>query len=101
MKTFKHTQDNYIIINNGENELIITLDQFLSVEPSYSLPIGRITREPIIGREYIPEKHHRVYTFANEMFLEKEWEEGNSYIANLVEYRNTLFPPKKKNVKSN
>lgn len=92
MKQFKHTQDNYIIINDGLLELIITLDQFLQVEPEYSLPLGRIAREPIIGREYMPDKHNRVYTFANEMFMEKDWEEGDRYIKNLAKYNNILNP---------
>lgn len=92
MKQFKHTQDNYIIISDGVLELIITLDEFLSVEPDYSLPVGRITREPIIGREYIPGKHNRVYTFANEMFMEKEWEQGDKFIANLYKYHKQLTP---------
>lgn len=70
MQTFKHTPDNQIIIN----DLVLTLEQFLTVVPEYKLPDG------FRGAEYTKGKFHRLYTSNNEIYLDKNWADGDLYI---------------------
>lgn len=71
MEQFKHTPDNQIIVN----DLVLTLEEFLSAVPDYKL------QEGFRGSEYIKGKFHRLYTSNNEIYLDKEWAEGDLYIS--------------------
>lgn len=80
MNTFRHHPDGWIYINSEQ----IRLEDFLTLEPEYSLPEG------YIGREYKQGKENRVFTDMSETFLELEWAEGDYYISKLEEYKLAL-----------
>lgn len=85
MKLFKHHPDNYIIIENEEDSLLIPLDIFLVLEPGYTgIPEG------FIGREYIQGEENRIFTRKSEEYLELEWPEGDLYIEKIAEYRELM-----------
>lgn len=86
VKNFRHHQDGIIFIYDGKIQFQCTLEEFLMVEPDYSLP------EFFIGREYFQGKYHRLYTAKNEIYLDdgEVWTEGDIYISKIEQYLESL-----------
>lgn len=85
MNSFSHHPDGWIIINLNSEKLIISLDDFLVLEPDYAgLPSG------YIGREYKMNFENRVYTNSSEAFLNKASYKLNKYISKLPFYKEEL-----------
>lgn len=80
MAFFRHTKDNYIIINNGGNNLIMPLSFFITQEASYAIPAGATWQEYLQGTEYYSSDG---ITSTNYSI---PWTDGNTYISNFSTY---------------
>lgn len=74
---FQHHPDGWIIING----VMFPLAFFKRMEPDYALADG------FIGRTYVPNSLHVVYTGSSETPLSNEWPEGDNYLAKLAVYQ--------------
>jgi hypothetical protein len=79
---FRHHPDGIIYI--GE-DFSCTIDEWLQMEPGYTLP------EFFIGREYSTTRYiQRLFTSANEIFIREAWTQGDTYVSNLSSYESQL-----------
>lgn len=74
---FKHTNEDIIHIG----DVVLPLDVFLDLEPSYSLP------ENSISRYYEPNKKHFIVTHTGLKSLSLNWGYGNNILNRVEEFR--------------
>ena len=87
-RTAVHTSDSIVIIN-GQQSIILSLEQFLEAEPSYALPLG------FIQREYSPGLRHDLISVEGDVKSGRmPWELGDKFIEKISDYQNLKqLPP--------
>lgn len=87
---FNHHPDGFITISDGVDTLQITLAEFLTYEPAYTLP------SPYVGRQYIPAVKHVYYKAdGSAVGASLPYTAGDGYIADLATYINEHDNPTK------
>ena len=83
MGKFLHNPDNWITIEDDSgNSLTLMMNEFVQYEPSYTgVPA------PYIGRTYVQDVSHILYTSNTQFAGDMPWKPGEMYIANLATYQ--------------
>lgn len=80
---FYHHPDGFITIKDSSQSLMITLTEFLTYEPAYTLPAG------FIARNYVPLVQHHLYKENGDQYGgPMPYTAGDTYISNLTSYIN-------------
>lgn len=82
MSFFQHHPDGYIIIDNGVLNLRISLTEFQTYEPAYTLAA------PYTSRYYVPTVKHVLSDGFHQRDGGVPWTDGDTYIATLADYIN-------------